>query len=301
MPAATPVIKPAVETVATEVLLEPQVTTRSVTTVPFASFTVIVGVEVPPTNSGILAGARVTLPTGTGVTVMVADPLFPSLVAVIVVVPTATAVTTPDDDTVAVAGVLELHATGRSVTTVPFSSLTDTVKLVVSPVATLAVGGETVTVPTGTGITFTEIVPLLPSLVAVMTDVPSATPDTTPAEETVATVVVAEPHVTARPVTTFPLASFKTGLSVAVLPMTTDAVGDANVTVATGGSVTVATDDPLFPSLVAVIVAVPAPTAVTDPLDDTVATVALLVSHVTTRSVTTVPWTFFTVADSGIV
>jgi hypothetical protein len=83
--------------------------------------------------------------------------------------------------------------------------------------------------------------------------------------------------------------------------MITDAVGEPNVTVATGVNVTVATDDPHFPSLVAVIVAVPAPTAVTVPTVDTVATFALLVSHVTTRSVTTVPWTFLTVADNVVV
>lgn len=64
---------------------------------------------------------------------------------------------------------------------------------------------------------------------------------------------------------------------------------------------TVATDAPLFPSLVAVIVAVPAPTALTIPVDETVATVELLVVHVTTRSVTTVPAIFFTVAESGAV
>jgi hypothetical protein len=65
--------------------------------------------------------------------------------------------------------------------------------------------------------------------------------------------------------------------------------------------VTVRTDDPLFPSLVAVIVAVPAPTAVTPPVCDTVATLAALAVHVTTRSVTTAPATFLTSADRDAV
>jgi len=148
------------------------------------------------------------------------------------------------------------------------------------------------------GVTFTTIVPLLPSLVAVTVDEPIVTPEATPADDTV-TFPELLAHVTTRPVRTLPLASFRIGLRVVVRPTTTEAVGDPNVTVATGGSVTVATDVPLFPSLVAVIVAVPAPTALSIPDDDTVATFELLVVHVTTRSVTTVPSTFFTVAESG--
>jgi hypothetical protein len=44
-PMVTPVTTPALETVATAVLLDDQVTTRSVTTVPFTSVTV--GASVP--------------------------------------------------------------------------------------------------------------------------------------------------------------------------------------------------------------------------------------------------------------
>jgi hypothetical protein len=62
--------------------------------------------------------------TGTSETVIVLVPLFVSLVAVIVAVPGATAVTNPVDDTVATAVLLEPHDTGRSFTTVPTLSLT---------------------------------------------------------------------------------------------------------------------------------------------------------------------------------
>jgi len=82
--------------------------------------------------------------------------------------------------------------------------------------------------------------------------------------------------------------------------MITDAVAGWKLTEPTGTLVTVAVDVPVFPSLVAVIVAVPAPTPVIVPVVDTVATAALLVVHVTTRSVTTAPATFFTVTESGI-
>jgi hypothetical protein len=55
------------------------------------------------------AGEMVTVPTGTGVTVIADVPLFPSAVAVIVAFPGATPVTTPADDTVAMLVLLELQ------------------------------------------------------------------------------------------------------------------------------------------------------------------------------------------------
>jgi len=61
------------------------------------------------------------------------------------------------------------------------------------------------------------------------------------------------------------------------------------LTDATGTGATVTVDDPLCPSLVAVIVAVPAPTAVTKPVALTVATATLSLAHVTARSVSGFP------------
>jgi hypothetical protein len=67
-------------------------------------------------------GETLTDATGTGVTVTLAVPLFPSLVAVIVAEPAATPVTTPLDETVAIP-VLELdHVTARPVNTLLFAS-----------------------------------------------------------------------------------------------------------------------------------------------------------------------------------
>lgn len=60
-------------------------------------------------------GVTVTDPTGTASTVIVAVPLFPSLVAVITALPRATPVTTPLAETVATAGALELQVTVRPV------------------------------------------------------------------------------------------------------------------------------------------------------------------------------------------
>jgi hypothetical protein len=77
-----------------------------------------------------------------------------------------------------------------------------------------------------------------------------------------------------------------------VAPATIDAELGATVTVVTTGgiAVTVIADVPVFPELVAVIVAEPAATPVTTPLEFTVAAAALLVVHVTVCPVITLPF-----------
>src|SRR5438552_2073523 len=77
-------------------------------------------------------------------------------------------------------------------------------------------------------------------------------------------------------------------------------VADAGLTVtdATGTTATVMAALPLLPSLVAVIVAVPAARPVTSPLVLTVATAALLLVQVTTRPVRVLPAASFVTADS---
>ena len=66
--------------------------------------------------------------------------------AVIVAVPTATAVTTPLVDTVATPGVEEVHAIDRPVSTLPSASFNVAVSVVVVPVAKVALFGLSVTV-----------------------------------------------------------------------------------------------------------------------------------------------------------
>jgi hypothetical protein len=142
----------------------------------------------------------------------VAVPLFPSLVAVIVTgPPTATPVTRPLADTLAIAELLDDHTTARPVITLPSLSSVDAVSWVVVPIVIDGDAGLTVTDATdagGTGMTVTDADPLFPSLVAVIvTGPPTATPVTRPAEETLAIAVLLEVHVTARPVRALPDAS----------------------------------------------------------------------------------------------
>jgi hypothetical protein len=89
-----------------------------------------------------------------------------------------------------------------------------------------------------------------------------------------------------------------------VAPATTEAdVGDTLTVVTTGGGggvvVTVMFALPLLPELVAVIVAVPAPVAVTIPSVPTVAAFELLVDHVTVCPVMALPDWSLTVAMSN--
>jgi hypothetical protein len=112
-----------------------------------------------------------------------------------------------------------------------------------------------------------ELVPLLPSLVAVIvTGPPTLTPVTRPVASTVAAALF-EDQLMLRPASTFPAASLSVAASCCVAPTPMLADGGFTVTVLTGGGGTgltvitgVAT---LCASLVAVIVAVPTPVAVT--------------------------------------
>src|SRR5439155_14123189 len=121
-PAVTPVTNPLALTVATAALLLAHVTTRPLRAVPFASCGAAVNWVVAPTVRLAAAGLTVTDATGTLVTVTVAVPLCPSLVAVIVAAPAATPVTKPLAETVATAALLVAQVTVRPLRAVPFAS-----------------------------------------------------------------------------------------------------------------------------------------------------------------------------------
>jgi hypothetical protein len=289
VPMATAVTSPAGETVATAVLDELHVTALPVNTPPFASNVVAVAWDVPTAVIEFGERATVTEATGTGITVIDDVPLFPSLVAVIVAPPTETAVTSPALFTVAIAVLLDDHVTNRPVSTLLLASLVSAESCWVAPAITLAVAGLTVTEATGTGITARIALPDFPSLVAMIVVVPAATAVTTPEGEIVAIVWSAVLQITTRPVRTLLLASNVVAVACVVCPTWTVDADSATLTDATGIGVTVIEDVPLLPSLVAVITALPAATAVTNPVDETLARVGSLDDHVTTRPVSALP------------
>jgi hypothetical protein len=221
---------------------------------------------VAPATTLAIAGLTATVATGTGVTVSVALPLFPSLVAVIVAVPGATELTTPALDTVATTVLSELQSIVRPVRTPPFASRVVAVAWVVCPASTDARARETVTAATGAGVTVRAALPLLPSLVATMFAAPGLIAVTSPVADTVAMVVFSELHVVLRPVSIPSFASRSVALACAVPTAVMELAVRATLTDATGAGMTVNVALPPFPSLVAVISAVPSETAVTNPV-----------------------------------
>src|ERR1041384_1382652 len=194
------------------------------------------------------------------VTVIAEVPLWPSLVAVIVAVPTAPPVTSPLPLTLATPVLLLAHVTVRPVSAFPPASFGVAASCTVDPTVTEADAGATVTDATGT-----------------------------------CTTVIGDG--TLRPLSGLPFPSFGVAVSWTVLPSFTDADAGATVTDATGTKVTVIVAVPLLPSLVAVMVAEPAAAPVTSPLLVTLATDVLLLAQLTARA-SGLPFASFGVALS---
>jgi hypothetical protein len=142
---------------------------------------------------------------------------------------------------------------------------------------------------------------LVESEVAVIVAVPLPTEVTRPADETVATVVSEDTHVTVAPDISVPPASFTITLNVTVSSMVVKVfvLGDTVTVDATWLTVTeaVALSEPE----VAVIMAVPSATEVTRPVVETVATVVSDVLHVTVAPDIVLSFASLTVAVSCFV
>jgi hypothetical protein len=275
-PADIPDTRPvAASTVATATLSELHSTGRPIMTRPLASASMATAWVVSSARSELASRATLIDETGAGVIVNVALPGFPSLVAVIRTVPTLIAVTTPSTETVATSELSELHSMIRSVRVPPPASTMVALACVVATALIELAERVTETPATGTRVTVTITVAIFPSLVAVIAAVPGATPRITPSAAMVATSGLADDHVMALALRALPLASSAVALATVVFP--TSIVADASdaVTDATGTGLTLTGALPFFPSLVAMIFAVPALIAVTRPVAETVATAAL--------------------------
>ena len=150
------------------VLVQVTVLPGVATALPFASDSCAVIVTAAP-GAGELFEAVTTYFVAAGtVTVTVAVPFFPSLVAVIVLVPTATAVTRPVALTVATDGLLEIHAMLRPVSVVPLASSVVGVSCCVPPTNSDGAEGATVTVATAAApsvmLWVADVSPLLPNV-----------------------------------------------------------------------------------------------------------------------------------------
>src|SRR5439155_26235340 len=214
-PATFVVTSPLLFTVATDVLFEDHVTVRPVRMLPFASLSVAVSCCVWPACTLADAGVTVTEATGAPATVMLAVPLCPSLVGVIVTgPPAATPVTSPLPFTLAIALLLDDQLIARPVNGLPLASLGVAVSCTVPVIATFAELGVTVTEATGARETLTVAVPLWPSLVAVIvTGPPAPAPVISPLPFTVAIVLSLDDQTIVRPVNGLPFASFGVAVS----------------------------------------------------------------------------------------
>src|SRR3989449_1227992 len=238
-PAATPVTTPTFTcplavTVATAALLVAHVTTRPLNGFPLASRSVAVSCTACPTPALTVAGLTLTDATGMGFTVTAALPVVPSLVAVIVTAPAATPVTSPVEETVAVAGALEAHVIARPESTVPAASFGLATSCTLAPTSTSAVAGLITTEATGTFATVTVADAFFPSLVALIATVPAATPAATPFADTVAMDGFELDHAIGRPASTVPVESRAVAVSCTVSPARMFAAPGVTTTEATG-------------------------------------------------------------------
>ena len=270
VPTSSPVTVPFDETPATSGLLVDH-DTGVVMMAPDGSRTVAVSVTVPRTPIVAEDGETCRVRTPGETTSTVAVPTCPSLIAVIVAVPVDTPVTTPLLETVAIEVWLLDQDTTRPLSVLPDASERFAVRVVVCPIGTLDVAGDTVTLATGTGTTVTFAQPSTPSMLAKMTALPVVSPVTPPVLVTAATFGTLLDQVVTLPVNAWPFAPRAWAVNMIVAP--TVMVGWAGVTrtVATGVAVTVTSAVPLLPPLVPVMVALPGPTPVTRPLAETVA------------------------------
>jgi hypothetical protein len=299
IPSATAVTSPADDTVATDELDVAHVTVAPEIVVPPASFTVATSVVVSADDANErLVGDSVTV-DATWATVISAVPLIAPEVAVTVAAPSATAVTSPADDTVATKELEVVHVSVAPGMLFPPESFTVATSDAVSPThESERLVGDSVTVAVAWR-TVTDAVVLAEPEVAVIVAEPFATEATSPADDTVATAVSDVAHVTVAPDMVFPTASFTVAVIVAVSP--TDAklrlVGDSVTDAAVWATVTdaIALTEPDW----AKMVALPTEIAVTSPLANTVATAVFDELHVTLAPLMVVPFWSLTVADSS--
>ena len=178
---------------------------RPVSVVPAASFAVAVSWVVLSSSTVPGLGATVIVAIGTLLTVTVATPCTPPTVALIVAVPVPTAVIVLlavafDVLTVATAGALDDHVTGRPVSVLPEASFAVAVTACVCPTLRLAEAGASVTFATGTLVTVTVVWAITPSTVACTTVDPDAIAVTRPDALIDAIVEFATAHPMLRPI-----------------------------------------------------------------------------------------------------
>jgi hypothetical protein len=202
VPCATAVARPcepeALEMVATEVVAEAQVTWLvSFTVDPSEKVPVAVNCWVSPAGRLGLAGVTEIDSKTAAVTVSTVEPVMPSSVALIVDIPVATPVASPPLVMVATEVVAEAQVTWLvKFSVVSLEKVPVAVNCWDSPAGRLGLAGVTAIDSRTAAVTVSTVEPVMPSSVALIVDVPCATPVASPPLVMVATEVVAEAQVT---------------------------------------------------------------------------------------------------------
>lgn len=150
--------------------------------------------------------------------------------------PAATAVTRPPSDTVAIAGIDDVHARSRSVSTSPAPLRSVATSWTVFPVSIVVSTGVRSMDATGGRVTVTCAVAAIPSLVTMIdTGPPGATPMTMPVVDTVAVVGSDDVHCGVRSVSTAPAALLRTATMRTLSPTTMDGAEGVTTIDATEG------------------------------------------------------------------
>lgn len=221
----------------------------------------------------------------------------------IVAEPGATPVASPVADTVAADGFDDVHPIVRPVNTFPAASFRVTTICAVSPMSSDVRGVVSATVATGAGggaTIVTVAAPVCPSLVPMIDAVPAAIAVTRPVGETVATSGLALDQATLRPVRTFPETSRSVTVAWVVWPRVRVADPNDTATDATGaggGALIVTEAVAVTASAPAVMVAAPALTPVSSPVDEMLATAGFDDDHTTARFGMVAPLASRTVAE----
>lgn len=201
-PVSTPVASPAAVMVATEVVADAHVTWLVRSSVELSE-NVPVATSDSVSPLGILGFAGVTTieRRTAGVTVSTVEPVIPFSVALILDVPVSTAVATPFEpaelEMVATLVVADDQVTWLLMSWVdPSPKVPVAVNCWVSPLGRVGLAGVSAIETSGDAVSVSTVDPVIPSNVAVMFDVPVATPVASPAALMVATEGVADAQVT---------------------------------------------------------------------------------------------------------
>ena len=229
VPCACPVTSPVDDTSAMLPLSTVQPTGAPEMTAPFASFTVAVSCDVWPVVMVTLVGATAMLAATAAATAIPDVPIFPSLVAEMVVAPVDTPVTSPVLSTVAILSFDDDHVTVRPVSLFPTASSGSAIRCTVSPTLIAALDGVTRTDETPCGMTVIVEKPETPEALAAMRTVPTATPVTTPVLDTVAIAAFSVFQKTVAPDTGWPAPSTTDADSVTLAPSVRESVAGVTV------------------------------------------------------------------------